>query len=247
MSNSTPVAPIQNQPLLSALVPSITAINGQAVTSSIKIAEYFDKRHADVLRSIKNLGCSKEYRERNFASTLIDIAGPNNSSRKSSAYQVTKDGFVILVMGFTGKQAMQFKEAYINAFNEMERRLNKPEVAPSKVSQEELLLQIDEYERPELPKDLIQTIEYMSMQMALEAKQVAEEYLYRLVRYECIGGDLILKKDKALSKVKSSTLESALLYKQSALYKNAKFFADYALKHMQELVEGFDKSGHLLK
>ena len=239
MSNSTPVAPIQNQPLLSALVPSITAINGQAVTSSIKIAEYFDKRHADVLRSIKNLGCSKEYRERNFASTLIDIAGPNNSSRKSSAYQVTKDGFVILVMGFTGKQAMQFKEAYINAFNEMEGRLNSEskESLTESIGQERLLLQIPEYNRPDLPVEVKKTLEYISMKMAIEAKDIVEEYLYRLVRYTCVNGLGELNEKKAINQIKNSTIESALVYKQIELYETAQIHAGMLLKASQGMME----------
>ncbi|MGK5615600.1 Rha family transcriptional regulator, partial [Proteus mirabilis] len=60
--------------------------------------------------------------QRNFSlSEYIDSTG-----RKLPLYEMTKDGFVFLVMGFTGKKAAQFKEAYIAAFNRMEAELTKP-------------------------------------------------------------------------------------------------------------------------
>ena len=99
--------------------PEITVINGQAVTSSISIADYFVKRHKDVLRKIESLECSAEFTERNFTlSEYTDATG-----RKLPCYQLTRDGFAFLAMGFTGKRAAQFKESYITAFNQMETAL----------------------------------------------------------------------------------------------------------------------------
>ena len=85
------------------------------------VAIEFEKRHADVIRAIENLtaddsGLSNEFVKRNFA--LISYA--DNSNRKYPCYALTRDGFTMLVMGFTGQRAMQFKEAYIKRFNEME-------------------------------------------------------------------------------------------------------------------------------
>ncbi len=86
------------------------------------VAEVFEKNHRDVLRSIRALtdaesGLSAEFRLRNFAqSTYI-----NEQGRKQPCCQMTRDGFTMLVMGFTGKKAAQFKEFYINRFNEMEK------------------------------------------------------------------------------------------------------------------------------
>ncbi|MDZ7868814.1 MAG: Rha family transcriptional regulator [Rheinheimera sp.] len=80
-----------------------------------KVSEYFSKRHADILRKIENMDCSKEFTERNFAlSEYKDSTG-----RMLPIFEMTKDGFMFLVMGFTGKAAAQIKEAYINAFNKM--------------------------------------------------------------------------------------------------------------------------------
>ncbi|MBS8303432.1 Rha family transcriptional regulator, partial [Escherichia coli] len=104
--------------------PEITIINGQAVTSSLAVAYYFSKRHDDVLKKIRFLDCSPEFCARNFAETSISLNQPNGGTRKLPCYQITRDGFAFLAMGFTGKRAARFKEAYINAFNQMERCLS---------------------------------------------------------------------------------------------------------------------------
>lgn len=103
--------------------PEITVINGQAVTSSIAVANYFIKRHDNVVQKIKNLECSPNFTALNFkASEYQDSTG-----RKLPLYEMTKDGFVFLVMGFTGKKAAAFKEAYIAEFNRMEAELHRSE------------------------------------------------------------------------------------------------------------------------
>ncbi len=94
----------------------VTERNGIPVVSSRYVAENFGKRHDDVLKSIRNLGCSEEFRLRNFSESSYR----NEQNKKQPEYLMTRDGFSILVMGFTGKKAMQFKESYINAFNQME-------------------------------------------------------------------------------------------------------------------------------
>lgn len=94
--------------------------NKSVITTSILVAKKFERNHRDILRAIKNLDCSPEFSERNFAlAEYIDDQG-----KPRPMYQMTKDGFVFLVMGFTGKKAGQFKEDYINAFNEMYDYIN---------------------------------------------------------------------------------------------------------------------------
>lgn len=98
----------------------VSADNGEPITTSLKVAEYFGKRHKDVLRSIQTIDCSKDFNERNFAPIeYLDVRG-----RLKPSFEMTKDGFMFLVMGFTGHKAAQIKEAYINAFNWMASRLN---------------------------------------------------------------------------------------------------------------------------
>lgn len=111
--------------------PSVEVANlceikdGQVVTTSLRVAEIFSKRHSDVLRDIRELDCSEDFHKRNFASMLKTTQLGNNATRKDPYYLITRDGFVFLVMGFTGKTAAKFKEAYIRAFNVMEERLRR--------------------------------------------------------------------------------------------------------------------------
>lgn len=87
----------------------------EATTTSLKVAKYFQRNHRDVLRALRELECSAEFSVRNFALTeYIDTQG-----KPRPMYEMTKNGFVFLVMGFTGKQAALFKESYIAAFDEM--------------------------------------------------------------------------------------------------------------------------------
>ncbi|EHO8327221.1 Rha family transcriptional regulator [Escherichia coli] len=100
--------------------PEIAIVDGQAVTSSLAVANFFSKRHDDVLKKIRTLECSASFTARNFSvSDYTDCTG-----RKLPCYQITRDGFAFLAMGFTGKRAARFKEAYINAFNQMEKNLS---------------------------------------------------------------------------------------------------------------------------
>lgn len=89
-----------------------------AVTS-LDVAETFGKRHDHVLRDVKELGCSEEFRLPNFGETYyLDAQG-----RKQRMVVMTRDGFTLLAMGYTGDLAMKFKEAYIRQFNAMESAL----------------------------------------------------------------------------------------------------------------------------
>ncbi|MFJ7174826.1 Rha family phage regulatory protein [Citrobacter freundii] len=101
--------------------PNVTIENGRAVTTSIAIAEFFGKRHERVLDKIRNLDCSSSFNEHNFVSSEYT----DSTGRKHPMYQITKNGFVFLVMGFTGKKAAAFKEAYIAEFDRMEAELHQ--------------------------------------------------------------------------------------------------------------------------
>ncbi|EEQ3646422.1 peptidase [Escherichia coli] len=126
--------PLHTEAAIMATIPTLTQpeiaiVDGQAVTSSLAVANFFSKRHDDVLKKIRTLECSASFTARNFSvSDYTDCTG-----RKLPCYQITRDGFAFLAMGFTGKRAAQFKEAYINAFNQMEKQLLKPSV-PSDVA-----------------------------------------------------------------------------------------------------------------
>lgn len=103
------------------LKPRIAVIDGEPTTTSLAVAEHFGKNHFDVLRSVKNLECSEQFNERNFAFVEYTDA----KGEKRPMYRMTKNGFAFLVMGFTGKKAAQWKEAYIHAFDSMDRELSR--------------------------------------------------------------------------------------------------------------------------
>lgn len=97
----------------------------RVVTTSLRVAEIFGKEHKRVLQSIRELECSADFRKHNFVLTLKDRELHGSVARQDPYYLITRDGFTFLVMGFTGKTAAKFKEAYIRAFNEMEAKLRR--------------------------------------------------------------------------------------------------------------------------
>lgn len=97
----------------------LTAVNGIPTTTSLAIAERFGKRHDNVLQTIERLECSKEFSALNFQG----CAYKGDNGKLVPMYAVTKDGFMFLAMGFTGKEAAAWKERFIAAFNAMERKL----------------------------------------------------------------------------------------------------------------------------
>ncbi|EAJ8216810.1 phage regulatory protein [Campylobacter jejuni] len=111
----------------------------QIFCTSLDVAKVFGKRHDNVLRDIENIlndlreiGTSNDLLNFEFSFKVHKIQGFKGRERKYPYYQLTKDGFFLLAMGFTGKKALQFKIAFINAFNEMEKLLQKEIKSPNK-------------------------------------------------------------------------------------------------------------------
>lgn len=97
----------------------VTLSNQKATTTSILIAEAFGKHHKNILQSIDRLECSAEFTELNFQPSSYQ----DTSGRMLPCFEITRDGFTFLAMGFTGKKAAEFKEAFIAQFNKMEKLL----------------------------------------------------------------------------------------------------------------------------
>ena len=110
-----------------ALAPSVTIVDGTPTTLSTDLARHFGKRHDDILRAIRNLLPQlDEEHLRNFAEVSVEVEGGQGAKAAYPAYRLTRDGFTLLAMGFTGKKALAFKLAYIDAFNRMEAALHQP-------------------------------------------------------------------------------------------------------------------------
>lgn len=117
--------------------------NNTPCTSSRMVAQRFGKRHSDVIRAINNVEVSSNFRENNFMLTQICVDMPNGGTRTEHEYVMTKNGFVFLVMGFTGREAAKFKEAYIGAFDAMEAELTRQKGAALMYATAELIEQLD--------------------------------------------------------------------------------------------------------
>lgn len=117
--------------MVHSLIPAKAIIRSDGIlkTTSQKVAEAFNKRHSDLCNKIKSLDCSEKFRSTNFS------AHPYTHTQNGETYyqyEMTKDGFIFLVMGFTGKKAAAIKEAYINAFNQMADELSRrPQTSPA--------------------------------------------------------------------------------------------------------------------
>ena len=114
--------------------PELYVQDGIVTTSSLQVAHFFGKRHTHVLRAIKNLLAEMpEGYAPNFGLMQTDVDLGNGGTRKTPAYRITREGFMLLAMGFTGKEALRWKLAFIAAFNRMEAELQKPAYDPVRI------------------------------------------------------------------------------------------------------------------
>lgn len=99
---------------------NITNRDGQAVVSTLEVAERFGKQHKHVLESIRNLTA-----ENSAAKSMFYEMTFENRGKSYPMYLMNRDGFSLLAMGFTGKEALAWKIKYIEAFNKMEETIRK--------------------------------------------------------------------------------------------------------------------------
>lgn len=93
----------------------------QAVTTSLKVAEVFQKNHRDVMEKIRNMTAENSAVLKMF----VEDEYINSQNKQQPMYYMNRDGFTLLAMGFTGSKAMEFKLKYIDAFNKMEKRIKE--------------------------------------------------------------------------------------------------------------------------
>lgn len=98
----------------------IQSSQGRDVTTSLIVSQVFGKEHSKVCRDIENLSCSESFRVANFGKATFEN---KKTGQKHKMYQMTKDGFSFLVMGYNGDKAGKFKEMFINEFNKREMML----------------------------------------------------------------------------------------------------------------------------
>ena len=118
--------------------------NGEPVVSSREVAKNFGKEHKDVLKAINNLvaqNCA--------AKSMFHLSDFENRGKKYPMYLMNRGGFSLLAMGFTGKEALEWKLKYIAAFNEMEKKLSTPQMPKLSKEMQALFLLDDRTQKQE--------------------------------------------------------------------------------------------------
>ena len=149
---------------------TVIEYNGKPCTTSLLVAERFNKRHNKVLKAIRSMSCSDEFRRLNFEQSSYT----NAQNKEQPMYIITKDGFSFLVMGFTGPEAAQFKEEFIAAFNAMQEKIR------GKMSKLDMLQMMIDNAR-----------EQEERIRRLEAKQVTRPTYFSIAGYASLVGKSI--------------------------------------------------------
>lgn len=114
-----------------AVAPVVSIIDNTVTALSTDVAKFLGKRHDNVIRDIEDL-ISKLPKSRLLNFEVSEISIPSNlknvANKIIKAYRMTRDGFTLLVMGWTGERALQFKLAWLDAFNRMEEQLRKQQI-----------------------------------------------------------------------------------------------------------------------
>jgi anti-repressor protein len=190
---------------------TLTGKSNRPVTTSKMIAEVFEKEHKHVLRDIDNL---KDVS--NFGLMFFETSEPDSYGRSQRVYQMNRDGFSLLAMGFTGQKALEWKVKYIEAFNYMERQLNTPELqmahgllaAKTLIEQKDKLIaeqkQIIEEQKPKAlfadavsASDSSVLVRDLAKMIRQNGVQIGEKRLYKWMRdngFVCKGSTMPTQK-----------------------------------------------------
>lgn len=211
-----------------ASTPTLCAVNGTVTALSTDVASHFGKQHNNVLRDIENLLQELPAdRLLNFEQTVVERPNPAGGAPiQSRAYRLTRDGFTLLAMGFTGKKALAFKLAYLDAFNRMEAELSGrpvpiapalPTAQPVPPAQPAIdvrgLLLSGQSNPVPLPPEVSEAIDKQAGAMAGQAFALAREHLHRRVAHRFITGSALKVNTKAaLAHIATVGLNDALAH-----------------------------------
>lgn len=210
----------------------VEIMNNEVVTTSKQVAEVFGKPHNDLMKSIRSL-IKKDMGE--ISHMFIEDDTRDTYGRHQKQYIMNRDGFTLLVMGFTGSKALEFKLKYIQAFNDMEKELKEK----SRIDLSIPSYQIDD----PVQRALVWAEETRQNQLKLEEKELIIEEQKPKVEYH----DDVLNADDLMTATqvaKSLGLSSAkalneilndlkIQYKQSG---NWVLYAKYTKKGYAKLI-----------
>lgn len=164
----------------------IKKIDGELVVTSRQIAVNFEKEHKNIIRDIENL--IKEDSSILSNALFIESDYTNSNNRKFKEYLLTRDGFSLLVMGFTGSKALQWKLKYIEAFNKMEQTLREPQKQLTPIEMMELQFKILKEQGQKLD-EVEEKVEVLSNSMTIDYGQ--QEVINRVAKermVQVLGG-----------------------------------------------------------
>lgn len=178
----------------------------QVVTTSLKVAEIFEKEHRVVMKSIRNLTAQNYAVKKMF----VEDSYLNSRNQQQPMYYMNRDGFTLLAMGFTGSKAMEFKLKYIEAFNKMEKIVKQelPQTPEEKLALTmEVTLRLDKR-----VGKLEKSIDEIQNKSEIDSDQRYKLWVARNKKaIEALGGkESNAYKDKALSRKTFRSLEHSL-------------------------------------
>ena len=137
----------------------------QAVTTSLQVAESFEKEHKNILQAINNLAAENSATKNLFFESIYENRGKNYPM-----YYMNRDGFTLLAMSFTGKKALDFKLKYIDAFNQMENHIKENQLKIPQSPMEILKLVFDvQKETSEMVEDVDHRVTELEENVVLSA------------------------------------------------------------------------------
>lgn len=145
--------------------------DGQAMTTSLIIAQAFNKRHTHVLDAIENKIHSAE-NSAQYQGMFKKSFYKDTSGKQNKMYFMTRDGFTFIAFGFTGKRADEFKLKYIQAFNDMEKYIIQQQELLPMTPREKLKLMLEAQEETAVRVDQVEKdIKYLKEEVTLDNRK----------------------------------------------------------------------------
>lgn len=227
--------------------------NNQTVTTSEFIATAFKKRHDNIIRDIDNLLAEipADFAAANFREVDVMRDNPLTGGKtKSRAFELTKDGFMLLVMGFTGKAALAIKIAYIKAFNAMAQKLSAPALPNNTVENRKGLVaavrQLAQKNGMSYPNAFhlvhqrfnVESVEQLSVAQVAQAT----EYIHALMLHTGLLGDLLDKPAEPMA----TTVDDELVLAMGRLLFHAQDMRLFVKRYLSAFCDlGLSQSGAL--
>ena len=148
----------------------------QAVTSSLQVAENFDKQHKNIMQVVDRKMNSAE-NSAQYQSMFVEGTYKDKSGKQNKMYYMNRDGFTFIAMGFTGSKADTFKLKYIEAFNQMENEVKNGGFKVPSTMAEALRLAADQQEQIEAMKPKVNYFDQiMASKSLMITTTIAKDY-----------------------------------------------------------------------